>query len=68
MLVDLISVVNQEDLVLDGAFYAPAADAPSPGPVDSMLLIHGVAGQFLRPRHQVHGRRSERPGHRLPDP
>ena len=49
MLVDLISVVNQEDLVLDGAFYAPATDAPSPGPVDSMLLIHGSRGNFCDP-------------------
>ena len=46
MLVDLISVVNQEGLLLDGAFYAPAADAQNPGPVDAMLLIHGSRGNF----------------------
>ena len=49
MLVDLISVANQEGLLLDGAFYAPAADAPDPGPVDAMLLIHGSRGNFCDP-------------------
>ena len=49
MLVDLISVVNREGLTLDGAFYAPAADAPDPGPVDAMLLIHGSRGNFCDP-------------------
>ncbi len=46
MLVDLISVVNQEGMLLDGAFYAPAAGAQNPGPVDAMLLIHGSRGNF----------------------
>ena len=49
MLVDLISVVNREGLTLDGAFYAPAAGAPAPGPVDAMLLIHGSRGNFCDP-------------------
>ena len=49
MLVDLISVVNQEGLPLDGAFYAPAADAQDRGPVDAMLLIHGSRGNFCDP-------------------
>ena len=48
MLVDLISVVNQEGLTLDGAFYAPA-DSRDPGPVDAMLLIHGSRGNFCDP-------------------
>ena len=49
MLVDLMSVVNQESLSLDGAFYAPAANIPDPGPVDAMLLIHGSRGNFCDP-------------------
>ena len=49
MLVDLISVVNREGLTLDGAFYAPAAGGPEPGPVDAMLLIHGSRGNFCDP-------------------
>ena len=49
MLVDLISVANQEGLVLDGAFYAPAADTPDRSPVDAMLLIHGSRGNFCDP-------------------
>ena len=48
MLVDLISVVNQEGLVLDGAFYAPSGD-PAPVPIDAMLLIHGSRGNFCDP-------------------
>ena len=72
MLVDLISVTNQEGLRLDGAFYAPAegpdSDKGALGPVDAVLLIHGSPGQLLRPRHQVHGRRLERAGIRLSCP
>ena len=49
MLVDLISVVNQESLTLDGAFYAPADDITYRGPVDAMLLIHGSRGNFCDP-------------------
>ena len=49
MLVDLISVANQEGLLLDGAFYAPATDSPDLGPVDAMLLIHGSRGNFCDP-------------------
>ena len=49
MLVDLISVANREGLLLDGAFYAPAADTQYPGPVDAMLLIHGSRGNFCDP-------------------
>ena len=48
MLVDLISVVNREGLVLDGAFYAPSGK-PIPAPVDAMLLIHGSRGNFCDP-------------------
>ena len=48
MLVDLISVVNQDGLTLDGAFYAPA-DTQEPLPVDAMLLIHGSRGNFCDP-------------------
>ena len=49
MLVDLISVTNQEGLVLDGAFYAPTASGQVPGPLDAMLLIHGSRGNFCDP-------------------
>ena len=49
MLVDLICVVNQEGLTLDGAFYAPADNIRVPGPVDAMLLIHGSRGNFCDP-------------------
>ncbi len=48
MLVDLISVVNQDGLTLDGAYYAPG-DTRDPGPVDAMLLIHGSRGNFCDP-------------------
>ena len=48
MLVDLISVVNQDGLALDGAFYAPSGE-PVPGPMDAMLLIHGSRGNFCDP-------------------
>ena len=49
MLVDLISVNNNEGLRLDGAFYAPAGGATDPGPVDAVLLIHGSRGNFCDP-------------------
>ena len=49
MLVDLISVNNEEGLRLDGAFYAPSEDAEIARPVDSMLLIHGSRGNFCDP-------------------
>ena len=48
MLVDLISVVNQDGLTLDGAYYAPGGTR-DPGPVDAMLLIHGSRGNFCDP-------------------
>ena len=49
MLVDLISVNNNEGLRLDGAFYAPAGGDTDPGPVDAVLLIHGSRGNFCDP-------------------
>ena len=49
MLVDLISVNNREGLRLDGAFYAPADNAPDNGPVGAVLLIHGSRGNFCDP-------------------
>jgi alpha-beta hydrolase superfamily lysophospholipase len=49
MLVDLISVVNEEGLRLDGAFYAPAGSGGNGGPVDAMLIIHGSRGNFCDP-------------------
>ena len=48
MLVDLISVVNQDGLTLDGAFYVPVG-TPEPLPVDAVLLIHGSRGNFCDP-------------------
>lgn len=46
MLVDLISVVNEEGLRLDGAFLAPQSGASPKGPVGAVLLIHGSTGNF----------------------
>lgn len=46
MLVDLISVVNEEGLKLDGAFLAPEPGASPKGPVDAVLLIHGSTANF----------------------
>ena len=46
MLVDLISVVNEEGLILDGAFLAPESGASPKGPVDAVLLIHGSTANF----------------------
>ena len=53
MLVDLISVNNEEGLRLDGAFYATRDAARNNNgnarPVDGMLLIHGSRGNFCDP-------------------
>ena len=49
MLVDLISVVNNEGESLDGAFFAPASATLKISPVDAMLLIHGSRGNFCDP-------------------
>lgn len=49
MLVDLISTTNAEGIRLDGAFFAPPADAQPMGPVDAILLLHGSRGNFSEP-------------------
>lgn len=46
MLVDLISVVNEDGLRLDGAFLAPESGMPPKGPVDAVILIHGSTANF----------------------
>ena len=46
MLVELVSLLNDDGLRLDGAFYAPTGDGDRAGPVDAMLLIHGSRGNF----------------------
>ena len=49
MIVDLVSVVNEEGLKLDGAYLAPEnASGPPPGPVDAVLLNHGSTGNFCQ--------------------
>ena len=46
MLVELVSLLNDDGLRLDGAYYAPAEGAEGAGPVDAVLLIHGSRGNF----------------------
>ena len=46
MLVDLISVINEDGLRLDGAFLGPESGTSPKGPVDAVLLIHGSTGSF----------------------
>ena len=46
MLVELVSLLNDDGLRLDGAFYAPTGDGDRAGPVDAVLLIHGSRGNF----------------------
>ena len=46
MLVELVSLLNDDGLRLDGAFYPLTADAERAGPVDAVLLIHGSRGNF----------------------
>ena len=46
MLVELVSLLNDDGLRLDGAFYPPTEDADRAGPVDAVLLIHGSRGNF----------------------
>ena len=46
MLVELVSLLNDDALCLDGAFYAPTGDGDRAGTVGAMLLIHGSRGNF----------------------
>ena len=46
MLVDLVNVVNDDGVRLDGAFLAPKDGSSVEGPVDAVLLIHGSTGNF----------------------
>jgi len=46
MLVELVSLLNDDGFRLDGAFYPPTEDADRAGPVDAVLLIHGSRGNF----------------------
>ena len=46
MLVELVSLLNDDGLRLDGAFYPPTEDPDRAGPVDAVLLIHGSRGNF----------------------
>ena len=46
MLVDLVNVVNDDGVRLDGAFLAPKDGSSAEGPVDAVLLIHGSTGNF----------------------
>ena len=48
MLVELVSLLNDDGLRLDGAFYAPTGDGDGDraGPVDAVLLIHGSRWNF----------------------
>ena len=46
MLVELVSLLNDDGLRLDGAFYPPTEDSDRAGPVDAVLLIHGSRGNF----------------------
>ncbi len=46
MLVELVSLLNDDGLRLDGAFYAPTGDGDPAGPVGAVLLIHGSRWNF----------------------
>ena len=46
MLVELVSLLNDDGLRLDGAFYPPTESADRAGPVDAVLLVHGSRGNF----------------------
>ncbi len=46
MLVELVSLLNDDGLRLDGAFYAPTGAGDRAGLVDAVLLIHGSRGNF----------------------
>ena len=46
MLVELVSLLNDDGLRLDGALYARTGDGDRAGPVDAVLLIHGSRGNF----------------------
>jgi len=46
MLVELVSLLNDDGLRLDGAFYPPTGDGDRTGLVDAVLLIHGSRGNF----------------------
>ncbi len=46
MLVDLVNVVNDDGLTLQGAFFAPDLGTSAKGPVDAVLLNHGSTGNF----------------------
>ena len=54
MLVDLMSVVNQEGLSLDGRVLRSSSQHPGSRPGGCDASDSRIAGQFLRPRHQVH--------------
>ncbi|MCH7712195.1 MAG: alpha/beta fold hydrolase [Chloroflexi bacterium] len=46
MLVDLIGVVNEDGLSLDGAYLAPESGVSPKGLVDAVLLNHGSSNNF----------------------
>ena len=48
MLVDLIRLTAADGMELDGAFFAPAADAAPVGPIDAVLCVHGSGGLSTR--------------------
>ena len=46
MLVDLIRLKAADGIDLDGAYFAPDADATAAGPIDAVLCIHGSGRNF----------------------
>jgi alpha-beta hydrolase superfamily lysophospholipase len=46
MLVDLIRLKAADGIELDGAYFAPDADARAAGPIDAVLCIHGSGRNF----------------------
>jgi alpha-beta hydrolase superfamily lysophospholipase len=46
MLVDLIRLKAADGIELDGAYFAPDADATAAGPIDAVLCIHGSGRNF----------------------
>ena len=46
MFVELVRLLNDDGLRLDGAFYSPTREINQVGIVDGLLLIHGSRGNF----------------------
>lgn len=46
MQVELVKTVTSDEIVLDGAFFAPEDNGPQDRAIDAILMVHGSAGSF----------------------